>query len=71
MIGGERKIILTGLDSWETKQEVMKNKSKLKGSSIYIDNDLTRKERDIQGNLVEIAKEEVKKGNRVRIGFRK
>ncbi|KAI4480460.1 hypothetical protein M0802_014200 [Mischocyttarus mexicanus] len=67
VIGGVKKVIVAGLESWETKQEVMRNKSKLVGSAIYIDNDLTIKEREIQRNLVEMVRKEVRKGNRVRI----
>ncbi|KAI4475510.1 hypothetical protein M0802_015130 [Mischocyttarus mexicanus] len=61
VIGGVKKVIVAGLESWETKQEVMRNKSKLVGSAIFIDNDLTKKEREIQRNLVEMAKKEVRK----------
>ena len=62
------------LESFEKKLEVMKNKSKLKsieGDKIYIDNDLTKKEIQIQKKIKEIANEERLNQKQVKIGHQK
>ncbi|KAJ3663037.1 hypothetical protein Zmor_007347 [Zophobas morio] len=58
IIGKEesKKILVKTL--WEEKQEVVKNKNKLRGKRIYIDNDWTVQEQKIQKGIREIAKEE-------------
>lgn len=68
---GSNQRAIAKLQSWKEKQDVMKNKSKLRGHSIYIDNDLTPKEREIQKKLREIGITESEKGNRARIGYKK
>ncbi|KAJ3656856.1 hypothetical protein Zmor_015901 [Zophobas morio] len=71
IIGKEesKKILVKTL--WEEKQEVMKNKNKLRGKRIYIDNDWTVQEQKIQKGIREIAKEERKKGYTTRVGYKK
>ncbi|KAJ3650682.1 hypothetical protein Zmor_016765 [Zophobas morio] len=61
IIGKEesKKILVKTL--WEEKQEVMKNKNKLRGKRTYIDNDWTVQEQKIQKGIRDIAKEERKK----------
>ena len=49
----------------------MQNKNKLKGTTIFIENDMTNKEINIQNELKKIAKQEYEKGNKVRIGYQK
>lgn len=49
----------------------MKNKRKLKGYDVYIDEDLTKQDREVQAKLRERRKLEMSKGNKVRIGYRK
>jgi len=48
----------------------MRKKKELK-ERIFIDDDLTKKEREIQNHLREKAKEERRKGNRAKIGYAK
>lgn len=71
----ENEIIIVEMRSWEEKQVIMKNKNILKGKGrekeVYIDHDLTKEERGVQRKLRELAKEEEKKGNDVRVGYRK
>lgn len=67
----EWKIILAEVETWEQKREIMLHKNKLKGTKIYIENDLTKEERRIQTELVKIAKDEREKGSRVKIGYKK
>lgn len=63
-------IIIATLKSWEEKIRVMREKGKLvKG--IYIDNDLTKKEREIQRRLRRIARAKRKKGEYVKIRKKK
>lgn len=50
------------MESWTEKQEYIKNKYKLRGTSIYIDNDLATEERRIQREIRNIAREEKSKG---------
>jgi len=52
--------VVTELENWEQKKEIMiKKKNLMRG--MYIDNDLTRAEREMQEKLKEKAKEEKKK----------
>ncbi|KAF2902975.1 hypothetical protein ILUMI_03202 [Ignelater luminosus] len=56
------------------KREIMKNKCKLrqvKNKIVYINEELTEKERKIQKIVKETAAEEIKKDNKVRIGHMK
>jgi len=47
--GGERKeMIIIQMYSWERKEEIMRRKKKLGSRKIYIDNDLTQEEREVQ-----------------------
>jgi hypothetical protein len=68
------KMIVADLESWGEKRKVMENKRKLrekKGKRVYIEDDLTKKERDIQKELRALAKEERQKGLRVKVGYKK
>ena len=49
----------------------MKNKSKLHGEDRFIDNDMTKTEREIQKALRSRAKEEREKGNTAKVGYQK
>lgn len=62
--------IIAEIESWEEKREVMIRKKELR-TGIFIDNDLTRKEREMQKQLKDIAKEEKEKGNNVKINYGK
>lgn len=70
-VGKDVKIIIAKINSWEEKQDIMKNKKKLGNTKIYIDHDLTRTERVIQSRLVIRAKREREKGRVVKIGYKK
>lgn len=69
--GKENEMIVAEVESWEQKQNIMRKKQMLKGKDIFIDNDLTAKERQIQNQIVEISKVEKKRGKNVRVGYRK
>ena len=65
------KIILAKLEHSRQKNMLMKNKYKLRGTTCYIENDLTKEEQEIQRKIVTRAKEERNKGLRIRIGYKK
>lgn len=69
-----QRICLVELENKEDKIRIMKNKSKLRkltGKTIYIDNDYTLKEQQIQKNIRGRAVEERQKGSQVRVGYQK
>lgn len=65
------KVIIARLGKEEEKKEVMKNKNKLKGGNIFIENDLTWEERKLQEKISKWAKKERNKGGEVKIGLGK
>lgn len=62
-----RNVIIVTLENDSIKREVMLNKSKLKGEQIFIENDLTWEERQIQGRIARWAKEQREKGKEIKI----
>lgn len=70
-----REIILAEMENWEEKEKIMKGKSKLRKMEetrkVYIDNDLTKKEREIQRKINFEAKERRKEGLQVKVGYKK
>lgn len=58
---GNRNMILAKIDTFEGKIKIMVNKKILGTEDIYIENDKTRKEREVQRSIVEIAKREKEK----------
>jgi hypothetical protein len=69
-VGGKDKLMIATLKTWEEKLKMMREKSKL-GKGIYIDDDLTRRERELQQRLREIARARRVKGERVKVGYKK
>ncbi|KAK9695249.1 hypothetical protein QE152_g32714 [Popillia japonica] len=65
------QMVRVELESFQNKIDIMKAKSKLKNTKIYIDNDLTKEERYIQKELWNAAREERENGNEVKIGYQK
>lgn len=58
-------------DSWEQKREVMEKKINLE-KGIRIEDDLTKKEREIQEKLWNMAREEREKGDdKIRVEYKK
>lgn len=48
IIGGQgRELALVKLKDWETKRDLMKEKRKLRRKKLYIDHDMTKKEREV------------------------
>lgn len=69
--GTQAELVVVEMESWDKKREIMQVKNRLKGKRIYIDDDLTRNEREIQKQIRSIAKEEILKGKKVKVGYRK
>lgn len=62
------QMIVAELETISMKQEIM---AKLRGLKVYIDQDRSKKERDIQREVRKIAEKENNKSSRVRIGYQK
>lgn len=69
--GKEKNKIVVICRSREEKERVMKNKKKLETQRIFIDNDLTWKERRVKENVLEKAREVKPGGARENRWFRK
>lgn len=67
----KKEIALVELKDWKAKQKIMIEKNKLGERKIYIDHDLTKKERKVQRMIIERAREERVKGRKVKVGYRK
>ncbi|KAL3283727.1 hypothetical protein HHI36_024207 [Cryptolaemus montrouzieri] len=68
------KTCLVELENAEVKKNNIMNKNKLGrlvGEKIYINDDLSKKDREIQGHIRGIASAEKKEGKNVKIGYRK
>lgn len=71
-LGSENsKIQLVKMKSWNDKKLVMKNKSKLGNSKIYIEDDLTIKERNIQAEIYKVMKRERENNKRANAGYKR
>jgi len=62
-------VLVVKLENDETKKEIMRNKYKLKGGKIFIENDLSWEERRTQGEINKWAKVQKEKGIEVKIGI--
>ncbi|XP_025160330.1 trichohyalin-like [Harpegnathos saltator] len=63
------KVVVVSLEEEEMKREIMRNKRKLKGKSIFIENDLMWEERKIQEKMGKWVGKERRKGKTVKMGF--
>lgn len=61
-------VVIVKLENEEAKKEIMRNKFKLKGDRIYIENDLSWEERKIQEKINKWAKGQKEKGLEVKVG---
>lgn len=57
------------IENNEKRKEIMKNKYKLKGEKIFIENDLSQEERKTQEKINRQAKEKKEKGEEVKVGM--
>ncbi|KAK1137319.1 hypothetical protein K0M31_001831 [Melipona bicolor] len=65
---GHENVVEIG--EWEKKRKIMERKKNLR-RGVYIDDNLTRKEREVQRKLRNRVKEEKERRKRVRVGYRK
>lgn len=63
--------LVVALESMENKREIMKSKSCLKGSGIWIEDDLTDREKEIQSWLERLKEEEKSLGIEAILGYQK
>jgi hypothetical protein len=63
------------IEEWSGKEKTMKQKGKMREKKetekIFIDNDLTKQEREILKKQRTIAKKEKREGKEVKVGYRK
>lgn len=64
-------LLVGKVQNWEQKREIMLKKRNLKDIKLYIENDLTVKEREVQRDIAEVARAERAEGRKVKIGYRK
>jgi len=62
-------VVVVKLKDEEEKKEIMKNKYKLKGNNIFIENDLSWEERNVQGKINKWAKEQRGRGLDIKVGI--
>lgn len=67
---GQRRQILE-MQGWNDKLKILGEKRKLKGTKIFIDSELTYREREIQRKIREIAKKERDGGATVKVKYMK
>ena len=70
-VGRSENIFKMEIDSLQNKIVIMRNKHKLKGQGIYIEDDLSKTERNIQYEIRRAAKEERERGKTVKVAYRK
>lgn len=63
--------LIAHLDNWMEKSRIMKKKSALKGKKVYINDDLSPKEREIQKKIMDKATVERDNKKQVKIGYQK
>lgn len=63
------KIVIVGLRSWEDKLAIMRNKHKLRNSNVFINDDLSKGDRERQGRIREAAREQIRQGRDVKVGY--
>lgn len=69
--GEKGNVILVKLNSMDDKRVILERKNKLKGTSVYVDEDLTKIERDKQRAIRVWAKNGREKGQFGKLGYSK
>jgi hypothetical protein len=65
--GNRQRPILLEMEDVEGKIEIMKNRTKLKGTKIFLEDDLDWESRQIQRKLIEIAKTQRERGKKAKV----
>lgn len=68
---GENNILLVKMENFEEKMKIMSKRGNLKGKNVYLDDDMTFKERERQKKIRDWAKRERERGHRVNVGYGK
>lgn len=63
--------LLVELEVFENKLEILKRRGMLKGINLWIEEDLTEREKEVQNWLGQIEKEEEENGLETRVGYQK
>lgn len=63
--------LVVELESFENKIDVLKRRGMLKGINLWIEDDYTERENEVQEWLLKIEKEERARGNEVKVGYQK
>jgi len=66
-----RAMIIVKLESEEVKKKVMRNKYRLKGDKIFIENDLSWEERKVQEKINRWVKEQKSKGMEIKVKLKR
>ncbi|KAF5300554.1 hypothetical protein FQR65_LT09175 [Abscondita terminalis] len=66
----EEKCNSSNVKELKGKKEVTKEKNKLREIKVFIDDDQTKKEREIQKPIEKKAKRQEKEGKRIKVGYR-
>lgn len=66
-----KDVIRVRLATHDKKLEIMKKKSQLRGSDVFIDDDLTKEEQIIQKCIRERVKQEKENGKMAKVGYQK
>lgn len=68
-VGKNQSLIVAKIRDSDTKRHIMRTKrSVLEGTDIYVDNDLTKVDRDVQSKLREIRRAELDNNRKVKLG---
>lgn len=65
------RMVIVKVKSDESRRKILENKRKLRGKEVWIEKDQTFKERKMKWKLRQIAGEEERREERVRIGYGK
>lgn len=65
------EMIIIKVKKEEDKRKILENKGRLRGREVWVEEDLTFKERKMNWNLRRIREEEIRRGKMVKIGYGK
>lgn len=63
--------VLVQMETLEAKRKIMRNRRLLRGSGIFMDDEMTKVEKEIHKTIWKQAKEEEAKGRKVKRGYMK
>lgn len=63
--------LVVELESFKNKIDILKRKGRLRGTNLWIEDDYTKREKEVQAWLGMIAEEESKRGHDTKVGYQK